>query len=260
MSEHLSAREPTRRTVLAGTVAGSALVALGCKAAAQTSEGAGAGPRSSDTGTAMAIPTILRGTLPHELPPLPYAENALEPHISARTLSFHYGKHHKTYVENTNTALKDAADLASLPLEDLIKKVAGDSAKTALFNNAAQLWNHTFYWKSMSPKGGGQPTGKLLEKINASFGGYDKFKEAFATAGKTQFGSGWAWLVADGDKLAVVKTPNAETPMAQGKKCLLTMDVWEHAYYLDYQNQRPNYITAFLDHLVNWEFAAANLG
>ncbi|MCE9593849.1 MAG: superoxide dismutase [Planctomycetes bacterium] len=196
----------------------------------------------------------------HELPPLPYADTALDPVISAKTLSFHYGKHHKAYVDNLNGLLKDLPDLAALSLDDLIKKVAGDTSKAGVFNNAAQIWNHTFYWKSLSPKGGGKPTGKLLDKINTSFGDYDKFKEALATAAKTQFGSGWAWLVANGDKLEIVKTPNAETPMTQGKKCLLTIDVWEHAYYLDYQNKRPDYITAVIEKLLNWEFAAANLG
>ncbi|HUR28579.1 MAG TPA: superoxide dismutase [Planctomycetota bacterium] len=196
----------------------------------------------------------------HELPPLPYSNDALAPHISANTLNFHHGKHHKGYVDNLNGLLKDMPDLAALSLEDLIKKVAGDAGKTGVFNNAAQIWNHTFYWKSMAPKGGGKPTGKVLDMLNSSFGDYDKFKEQFTNAGKSQFGSGWAWLVLDGGKLVVEKTPNADTPMARGKKCLLTMDVWEHAYYLDYQNRRPDYITTFLDKLVNWEFAAANLG
>ena len=197
---------------------------------------------------------------PFQLPALPYADDALAPHISKNTMGFHYGKHHKAYVDNLNALAKDAPDLAAMKLEDIVKKFAGDAAKAPVFNNAAQAWNHDFYWKSMKPKGGGQPTGKLLEMINKSFGDFAKFKESFTTAGKGQFGSGWAWLVLDGDKLVVTKTGNADTPMAQGKKCLLTMDVWEHAYYLDYQNKRPDYIAAFLDNLVNWEFAAANLG
>jgi len=203
---------------------------------------------------------ITKQATPFQLPALPYADDALAPHISKNTLGFHYGKHHKAYVDNLNGLVKDKPDLAAMKLEDLIKKVAGDAANAPVFNNAAQIWNHTFYWNSMKPKGGGQPTGKLLEMINKSFGDFAKFKESFTTAGKTQFGSGWAWLVLDGDKLAVTKTGNADTPMAQGKKCLLTMDVWEHAYYLDYQNKRPDYIAAFLDNLVNWDFAAANLG
>lgn len=192
------------------------------------------------------------------LPKLPYAENALEPHISAKTLSFHYGKHHQAYVTNLNNLVKDS-ELAKLPLEELIRKTAGDSAKAGIFNNAAQVWNHTFYWHSMKPNGGGAPKGKIAEKINQDFGSYDKFKEEFKNAGATQFGSGWAWLVLDGNKLKVTKTPNADLPMVHGQKALLTMDVWEHAYYLDYQNRRPDYITTFLDKLVNWDFAEANL-
>ena len=193
------------------------------------------------------------------LPELPYAQNALEPHISANTLSFHYGKHHQAYVTNLNNLVKDTP-LASATLEDVIKDSAKDSAKAGIFNNAAQVWNHTFYWNSMKPNGGGKPTGKLAEKIDADFGGYDKFVEAFKQAGTTQFGSGWAWLVLDGDKLKVTKTGNADLPMVHGQKALLTMDVWEHAYYLDFQNRRPDYISTFLDKLVNWDFAAKNLG
>ncbi len=196
----------------------------------------------------------------HELPPLPYADDALDPIISAKTIFFHSGKHHKAYVDNLNGLLKDLPDLAGLTLEDLIKRVAGDASKAGVFNNAAQVWNHTFYWNSLRPKAGGKPTGKVLDRIKGSFGDFDKFKEAFSTAAKTQFGSGWAWLVANGDRLEVVKTPNAEAPLTQGKKCLLTIDVWEHAYYLDYQNKRPDYVTAVIDKLLNWEFAAANLG
>jgi Fe-Mn family superoxide dismutase len=196
----------------------------------------------------------------HELPALPFKDDALDPVISARTLSFHHGKHHKAYVDNLNGLLKDQPDLAKLSLEDLCQKIVGDPQKAGMFNNAAQIWNHTFYWNSMRPKGGGAPTGDMLELVNASFGDYGKFKEAFATAAKTQFGSGWAWVTFDGKRLAVEKTANADTPMAHGKRCLLTIDVWEHAYYLDFQNRRPDYVTAFLDSLVNWEFAAKNLG
>ncbi len=193
-----------------------------------------------------------------ELPALPYAQNALEPHISANTLSFHHGKHHNAYVTNLNNLIKDG-DLAGKSLEDIIKAVAGDGSKTGVFNNAAQIWNHTFYWNSMTPGGGGKPSGAIADKIDADFGGFDKFVEEFKTAGTTQFGSGWAWLVLDGGKLKVTKTANADLPMAHGQTALLTMDVWEHAYYLDYQNRRPDYIGAFLDHLVNWDFANANL-
>ncbi len=197
--------------------------------------------------------------MPITLPELPYAQDALEPYISANTLSFHYGKHHQAYVTNLNNLIKDT-DLASQPLETIIQKTAGDAAKAGIFNNAAQVWNHTFYWHSMKPGGGGAPKGKLADQITKDFGSYDAFKDAFKNAGATQFGSGWAWLVLDNNVLKVTKTPNADLPMAHGQKALLTMDVWEHAYYLDYQNRRPDYITTFLDKLVNWDFAEKNLG
>ena len=193
-----------------------------------------------------------------EHPSLPYAGNALEPHISANTLDFHHGKHHATYVTNLNNLTKDT-DLADKSLEDVINAVAGDAAKAGIFNNAAQVWNHTFYWNSMKPKGGGKPSGDLAAKIDADLGGYDKFVEAFTAAATTQFGSGWAWLVLDGGKLKVTKTANADTPVAHGQTALLTIDVWEHAYYLDFQNKRPVYIGTFLESLANWDFAAANL-
>ncbi len=194
-----------------------------------------------------------------ELPTLPYEKDALEPHMSAKTFEFHHGKHHNTYVVNLN-GLLDGSDMAGKSLEEIIMATAGDSSKAGMFNNAAQVWNHTFFWNSMKPGGGGAPSGDLAAKIDEAFGSLDKFKEAFKQAGATQFGSGWAWLVVgDGGKLEVVKTPNAENPMTQGKTPLLTCDVWEHAYYLDYQNRRPDFLAAFLDHLVNWDFAAENL-
>ena len=193
------------------------------------------------------------------LPELPWAKDALEPHISSNTLDFHYGKHHNAYVTKLNAAI-EGTDMANLSLEDIIKKVAGDAGKAGVFNNAAQVWNHTFYWNSMKPGGGGAPSGKVGDLINSSFGDFDKFKAAFSDAAATQFGSGWAWLIADGDKLSVEKTLNADTPLAHGKKALITIDVWEHAYYLDYQNRRPDYISTFLDKLVNWDFANKNLG
>ncbi len=194
-----------------------------------------------------------------ELPALPYEKDALEPHMSAQTFEFHHGKHHNTYVVNLN-GLLDGSDMAGKSLEEIIMATAGDSAKAGMFNNAAQVWNHTFFWNSMKPGGGGAPSGDLAAKIDSDLGGLDKFKEAFKQAGATQFGSGWAWLVVgDGGKLEIVKTPNAENPMTQGKTPLLTCDVWEHAYYLDYQNRRPDFLTAFLDNLVNWDFAAENL-
>jgi len=192
------------------------------------------------------------------LPDLPYAQDALAPHISADTLSFHHGKHHNTYVVNLNN-LVAGTDFEGKSLEDIMKATAGDAGKAGVFNNAAQVWNHTFYWNSMKPNGGGKPTGALAAKIDEDFGSYDAFVEAFKTAGATQFGSGWAWLVLADGKLEVRKTPNAECPLTDGVTPLLTMDVWEHAYYLDFQNRRPDYMTTFLESLVNWDFAAANL-
>ena len=194
-----------------------------------------------------------------DLPSLPYERNALAPHISEETLNFHYGKHHQAYVTNLNKLI-EGSDLEGNSLEEIISIAAADSSKAGVFNNAAQVWNHTFYWHSMKADGGGAPTGKVAEMIDRDFGSYDKFKEAFSTAGATQFGSGWAWLVLNGGKLEVRKTPNAETPLTEdGVTPLLTMDVWEHAYYLDYQNARPKYIETFLDELVNWDFANQNL-
>jgi Fe-Mn family superoxide dismutase len=193
-----------------------------------------------------------------ELPPLPYQEDALEPHISGRTLSFHYGKHHRAYVTNLNNLIQ-GTPLEALSLEEIIQKSARDADKVAIFNNAAQSWNHTFYWHSLKPNGGGQPTGSLANKITADFGSFEKFAELFKQAGVGQFGSGWAWLVVDTDgTLKVTKTPNADLPMVHGQKALLTCDVWEHAYYLDYQNRRPDYLDIFLTHLANWEFAQKN--
>ncbi|MGE3649953.1 MAG: superoxide dismutase [Reyranellaceae bacterium] len=193
-----------------------------------------------------------------ELPPLPYAKDALAPHISANTLDFHHGKHHNAYVVNLNNLVKDTP-MASKSLEEIIKESAGDASKAGVFNNAAQIWNHTFFWHSMKAGGGGKPTGAIAAKIDSDLGGYDKFVEAFKAAGATQFGSGWAWLVLDKGKLAVTKTPNADLPMVHGQTALLTCDVWEHAYYLDYQNRRPDFLAAFVNSLVNWDFANANL-
>jgi Fe-Mn family superoxide dismutase len=178
--------------------------------------------------------------------------------ISERTLEFHHGKHHAAYVTNGNNLIKDMP-LADLPIEDIIKAVAGDPAKAGIFNNAAQVWNHSFFWNCMTPSGGGQPSGEIGQRIDAAFGSFDKFCEAFKTAAVTQFGSGWAWLVLDGGELKVTKTANADLPLAHGQKALLTVDVWEHAYYLDYQNRRPDFVQTFLEKLVNWEFVQANL-
>jgi Fe-Mn family superoxide dismutase len=193
-----------------------------------------------------------------ELPPLPYAMDALAPVISSETLSFHYGKHHKAYVDNLNK-LVAGTDLAETPLEQVIKAVAGKSDKAGIFNNAAQIWNHTFFWNSLKPGGGGAPTGAVAPAINAAFGNYENFKKEFANAAMTQFGSGWAWLVAERGALRIMKTPNAETPLTTGQTALLTIDVWEHAYYLDYQNRRADFVAAVIDKLLNWEFANANL-
>jgi superoxide dismutase, Fe-Mn family len=193
-----------------------------------------------------------------ELPPLPFAKDALAPHISANTLDFHYGKHHQAYVTNLNNLTKDSP-LADASLEDVIRSAAGNASKTGVFNNAAQVWNHTFYWNCLTPGGGGKPTGDVASAIESAFGSFDAFRDEFKTACVSQFGSGWGWLVADNGKLAVTKTGNANLPMTEGKKALLTCDVWEHAYYLDYQNRRPDYVQTFLDHLVNWDFVARNL-
>ena len=192
------------------------------------------------------------------LPDLPYAKDALAPHISSDTLDFHHGKHHKTYVDKANAALEGSSYDGS-DLEATVQK-SWDAKDMGMFNNAAQIWNHTFYWNSMSPNGGGKPTGEVADAIEKSFGSYDNFAKEFTTAGAGQFGSGWAWLVKNGDTLEVRKTPNAETPLTEsGVTPLITMDVWEHAYYLDYQNRRPDYMGAFLEHLINWDFANANL-
>lgn len=195
---------------------------------------------------------------PFSLPPLPYADTALEPLISANTLSFHYGKHHKTYVDNLNK-LVEGKDLAQMSLEQIIAASAGKPDMAGVFNNAAQIWNHTFYWNSLKPNGGGKPTGAVAAAIDKDLGGYDKFKTDFAAAAVTQFGSGWAWLVSDAGTLKIVKTGNAEVPLTKGQKPLLTIDVWEHAYYLDYQNLRAKYVEALIDKLLNWDFANANL-
>ena len=195
----------------------------------------------------------------HILPPLPYADNALAPVISANTISFHYGKHHKAYVDNLNKLIV-GTEFADLPLEKIITETAGKTEKIAIFNNAAQTWNHTFYWSSLKPKGGGEPPAVLKKKIETSFGTVDACKKELAAAATTQFGSGWAWLVLDGDKLKVVKTSNADVPLTKGMKPLLNIDVWEHAYYLDYQNRRVDYLNVVIDKLINWGFAADNLG
>jgi len=202
--------------------------------------------------------TIKKAAL-HVLPPMPYAESALDPAISANTIGFHYGKHHKGYVDTLNKLIA-GTELAHLSLEKLIAETTGKADKIAIFNNAAQVWNHTFYWRSLRPMGGGDPPAALKQRIEASFGNLDACKKELATAATTQFGSGWVWLVLEAGKLKVIKTGNAETPLTDGVKPLLTIDVWEHAYYLDYQNRRVDYVNAVLNKLINWSFAADNLG
>jgi Fe-Mn family superoxide dismutase len=231
----MTIHQPTRRHVLAGAAA-SAVVTL-------------------------AAPALLKAAtkLAEALPPLPYPDNALEPVISSNTIGFHYGKHHKGYFDALTKAV-DGTDLANHTLEDVIKTTQVNPNRTAIYNAAAQTWNHNFYWRSMKPNGGGKPSGALADRIEQDLKGFDNLKKELTTAALTQFGSGWAWLVETKEKkLQVMKTPNADTPMAQGMKCLLTIDVWEHAYYLDYQNRRADYVAAWLDKLANWEFAAQNL-
>lgn len=194
----------------------------------------------------------------HTLPNLPYDIAALEPHISAQTLTFHHGKHHQAYVTNLNNLIQNT-DLADKSLEEIIHTTAKNSEKASIFNNAAQVWNHTFFWNCMKPKGGGQPTGDLKAGIEKAFGSYEAFAAEFKQAAVTQFGSGWAWLVVEKGNLRIMKTANADLPMIHGATALLTCDVWEHAYYLDYQNRRPDYVDTFLAHLVNWDFAASLL-
>ncbi len=189
-----------------------------------------------------------------ELPQLPYAKDALSPHISPETLDFHYGKHHAGYVTKLNAAI-EGTPMAEKSLEEIVKTSSG-----GVFNNAAQIWNHTFYWHSLSPNGGGEPKGAILEAINKNFGSFAEFKEKFTQSASTLFGSGWTWLVKNSDgSLSIEQTVNAETPLTKGKTPLLTCDVWEHAYYIDYRNARPDYINAFWN-LVNWDFANKNLG
>ncbi len=207
---------------------------------------------------ALGFPAILEGAEPLKLPPLPWSETALEPVISSKTLSFHWGKHHRGYVDALNGLVK-GGPLEGKPLEEIVRASAADPSAKAVFNNAAQDWNHTFFWKSLRPKGGAKPTGDLAARIEASFGGFEALRKALIDAGTGQFGSGWAWLVAEGASLKVVKTANADTPLTGTATPLLVLDVWEHAYYLDYQNRRKDYLPAVVDDLLNGEFAAANL-
>jgi superoxide dismutase, Fe-Mn family len=205
------------------------------------------------------IGDIGKGATEHILPELPYPPNGLEPVVSANTISYHYGKHHQAYVANLNKLIA-GTQFADMPLEKIIISTSGKADNTAIFNNAAQVWNHTFYWNSLKPKGGGEPPATLKQKIITSFGSVEKCLNELSTAATSQFGSGWAWLVIDGEKLKVIKTGNADNPMTGGMKPLLTIDVWEHAYYLDYQNRRADYVKAVIEKLINWEFATKQLG
>jgi Fe-Mn family superoxide dismutase len=214
---------------------------------------------SIGTGFAAGFPSIVGRAASFELPPLPYKDDALSPVISANTIGFHYGKHHKGYVDTLNRIAK-GTEYESLSLEQVVLR-SWRKKNAAIFNNAAQIWNHNFYWNSLKPNGGGKPSGKILEKINEAFGDFDKFKKAFAETTISQFGTGWGWLVVDRKgKLAVTKTGDAEVPITSNLKPLLTIDVWEHAYYLDYQNRRADHVNAVIDKLLNWEFAEKNLG
>ncbi len=222
--------------------------------------GAAASTRAAEPAAASA-PTAATAAPagPFTLPALPYADGALDPVISANTLGFHHGKHHRAYVDNLNKAIAGTV-FAAMPLEKIIAATYGVADKTAVYNNAAQHWNHSFYWRSLSPQGGGEPPAALRHKIEASFGSVAACQKELLTAATGQFGSGWAWLVQEGDKLAVSHTGNADSPLSKGSKPLLTIDVWEHAYYLDYQNRRADYVNAVLAKLLNWGFAADNLG
>jgi Fe-Mn family superoxide dismutase len=193
-----------------------------------------------------------------ELPPLPYSKDALSPHMSSETLDLHHDKHHRGYVDTLND-LVAGTSLADSSLEEIIRATANDAAKASIFNNAAQAWNHEFFWHSMRPNGGGKPSGDLLARIERGFGGFDKFREVFAHAAGTQFGSGWVWIILDRGKIEVIKTANADNPIAHRQVPLLACDVWEHAYYLDYRNRRPDFVAAFLDRLVDWQFVTQNL-
>jgi Fe-Mn family superoxide dismutase len=239
----MDSSKTSRRDVLFSAAA-SALIGVAARAA-------------SPAPVAATAPADAAGAF--ALPPLPYADNALDPVISAHTIGFHYGKHHKAYVDNLNKAVA-GTPFAEMGLSQIITSTYGKADQTALYNNAAQAWNHTFYWNSLRKGGGGEPPAALRQKIETDFGSVENCKKELAAAAAGQFGSGWAWLVQDGGKLLVTKTANADSPLTKGQRPLLTIDVWEHAYYLDYQNLRASYVAAVLDKLINWGFAADNLG
>jgi len=248
---HANPARLSRRDLLLAT-AGAA--ALGSAVLTRAAE-----PPAAAPGAAAALPAPKAPSGPFSLPALPYADNALDPVISSNTLGFHHGKHHQAYVDNLNRAVA-GTPYAQMPLEAVIAATYGDAEHTAIYNNAAQHWNHSFYWRSLKAQGGGEPPAALKQKIEAAFGSVDACRKELLTAATAQFGSGWAWLVQDGDKLAVTRTGNADSPLRGGQKPLLTIDVWEHAYYLDYQNRRADYVNAVLGKLIDWGFAAGNLG
>jgi Fe-Mn family superoxide dismutase len=220
----------------------------------------GAASTVTAASTLVSAPRLAFGQAPFKQGPLPWADDALAPVISAQTVGLHYGKHHAGYYPALNRLL-EGDNLAGQPLLEIIKSTAVNPTKQAIFNNAGQIWAHDFYWMSLRANGGGKPSGRLLDMINRSFGDYDKFREQFIAFTVGQFGSGWGWLCAEGDRLTLRRTSNADTPVyVQGVKPLLTIDVWEHAYYVDYQNRRGEYVTALVDKLLNWEFAEKNLG
>jgi superoxide dismutase, Fe-Mn family len=240
----MSSNQVSRRTLLVASASVAAAAFTAARAEAK------APPKS-------APPPATPASGPFSLMKLPYAESALAPGISEKTVSFHYGKHHKGYIDKTNELVK-GTDLAGKSLDDIVRATFGKVDKAPLYNAASQAWNHDFYWNSMKPKGGGVASGDLGKQIVADFGSFDAFAKEWSTTAMGQFGSGWGWLVDDGGKLKVMKTGNADSPLGLGKKPLLTIDVWEHAYYLDYQNRRADYVKAYLDSLANWDFAAAN--
>ena len=243
----------SRRRFIGGALAASASLLVAKQALAQSAR-----PALADAGAAVpATPPASNPSL--VLPPLPYAQNALEPYISATTLSFHYGKHHKGYFDKLNTLI-ESTPYKGKALDEIVKGTAKNKAQQTIFNSAAQAWNHNFYWQSMKPKGGGSPTGDLKARIEKDFGSYDDFKAQFSQTAVDHFSNRWVWLVLDKGKLKIVDTHDADTPVVHGLKPLVVSDVWEHAYYLDYKNARKDYITAYVDHLLNWDFVAQNLG
>jgi Fe-Mn family superoxide dismutase len=265
-----NAERVSRRNFVGGTCAVGAGLLLAQQAFAQGRQltDAGAGQPALPPND-KRVPAAARADAPAEpsassaaatlaLPALPYAANALEPYISAQTVGFHYGKHHKAYVEKTNE-LAQGTPFAGAALEDIVKRSAKSPKHKKLFNNAAQAWNHNFYWQSMKPKAGGAPAGALKQRIDRDFGSYATFREQFIQTAVDHFSNGWVWLVHERGKLRIVDTHDADLPLVRGARALLTTDVWEHAYYLDYKNERKAYVTAYLDHLVNWEFAEHNL-